>query len=598
MDAGTLQVKNIFGQDRRHIVPMYQRPYVWNKDDQWDPFWSDISRTADRRLAGEDVTPHFFGAIVLDQLPQPTGHLESRLIIDGQQRLTTLQIFLEAVADLCSQTEQHRHAASLRKLTRNDDPMSDDDDEEFKVWPTNVDQDHFRRVMRAESPEALLAEYDRKPTASSIGHPLGDAYLYFYGQLRSWVEQNGSDLGERVEALYTTVRDDLRLVVIDLSPQDDPQLIFETLNARGTPLLPSDLVKNFLLHRARHEGADVEKLYKQFWVHFDEDDRYWREEIGRGHTKRARIDTFLQHYLQARTVDEVASGKLYATFQAFAGDTHESSAEKHLEAMCRYSKTYQSFAKHPQGSPEAQFFTRIDTIGLRTAYPFLLELYQRFGGHENTVRSVLSDLESFLIRRMICMLNTRGYNRLFVDLIPSLDVDAGMVAESVRDALLSGDSEASRWPNDAEFREAWMRVPAYRRHAQYRIRLILEALEAALRTKKTEGLRFENDLTIEHLMPVNWREHWPLPRDLDETEAIETRESLIHTFGNLSLLTNSLNPSVSNGPWEQKREGILEHSALSLNRKLKDFDVLDEKAIAERGMDMFKAATKVWTYPG
>src|SRR6185369_15763873 len=113
----------------------------------------------------------------LDQLITQTGKVETRLVIDGQQRLTTLQILLEAFCDLCAERGHERHHKALIKLTRNDDPMSEDEDEEFKVWPTNVDQEHFRRVMRCQSPQELRKLYGTKANAE-VGHPIADGYLY------------------------------------------------------------------------------------------------------------------------------------------------------------------------------------------------------------------------------------------------------------------------------------------------------------------------------------------------------------------------------------------------------------------------------------
>src|SRR5271169_6829423 len=168
MDAGTLSIKTVFGQDRRHLVPLFQRPYVWKREVQWEPLWDDIRSVAERLHADQPTRPHFLGAVVLDQIRKPTGHLECRLLIDGQQRLTKIQIVLAAFADLCETLGQEKYHKALVKLTRNDDPMSEDPDEKFKVWPTNVDRDHFHRVMNAESPAALLTSRLSQLTMDAI----------------------------------------------------------------------------------------------------------------------------------------------------------------------------------------------------------------------------------------------------------------------------------------------------------------------------------------------------------------------------------------------------------------------------------------------
>ena len=108
MDAGTLSIKNIFGQDIRYIVPLFQRPYVWDRERQWEPFWDDVRMVSERVERKEPVVAHFFGAMVLDQVSNPTGHLETRWIIDGQQRFTTLQLLMEAFAETSEAWEKER----------------------------------------------------------------------------------------------------------------------------------------------------------------------------------------------------------------------------------------------------------------------------------------------------------------------------------------------------------------------------------------------------------------------------------------------------------------------------------------------------------
>ncbi len=187
MDAGTVSIRSVFGQDRRLVVPLFQRPYVWTQSLQWEALWEDIRGVAERQEQGLKVRPHFLGAIVLDQQPGPLGKLETRLIIDGQQRLTTIQIILEACVDVCNSLGLDRHQRAFIKLTRNDDPMNSDPDEEFKVWPTQVDRDAFRAVMRSESVEQVGAGLKKRELRSIRKHPIFLGYQYFYTEILSWV---------------------------------------------------------------------------------------------------------------------------------------------------------------------------------------------------------------------------------------------------------------------------------------------------------------------------------------------------------------------------------------------------------------------------
>src|SRR5574341_441630 len=292
-------------------------------------------------------------------------------MIDSEQRLTTLQLFLEAFSDICLTRGDERHRQALLKLTRNSDPLSEDKDDDFKVWPTNADRDHFRRVMEATSPADLLHKYDKRGSASLVGHHIADAYLFYSKAIDEWIGTS-KDAPKRIGALYQAIREHLQMVVIDLGRDDDAQMIFETLNARGTPLLPSDLVKNFLLHQLQKEGEDVDKLYAKYWSPFDQDDEYWREEIGRGHARRARIDIFLKHYLTLRKGDEVEVGHLYSAFRDFVRDG-DNGSRKHLQELQEYASVFRSFSKFKADSRRGRFFARLESMDVGTAYPFLLE---------------------------------------------------------------------------------------------------------------------------------------------------------------------------------------------------------------------------------
>jgi hypothetical protein len=591
LDANTLATRDLFGSDRRYLVPLFQRPYVWQRKQQWAPLWDDVQRIADARADGERTMPHFLGALVLDQVPNPTGHLETRLVVDGQQRLTTLQLLLEAFADITEGLEVEGYARALRKLTRNEDPLAKDENHVFKVWPTNADQEVFRTVMLAEDGEAVK---DRFPETLPL---LAEAYLFFHDRIHRWLRPAKAGFEDRVEALYDAVRTQLRYVVIDLTNEDDAQVIFETLNARGTPLLPADLIKNVLFHQARKNDEDLQLLYDRYWVQFDEDGAVWRMVRGRGHAARPVIDTYLQNYLSLRTRDVVAVSHLYSEYQDYMRTEVPGAVEEELERIRRYSEVFRSFEDFDPTSREGRFLNRLHAVNVTTAVPFLLALFDEYGEDRSTLVEVLDILESFLVRRFVANVTTRGYGRLFVELIPLLYQEKEPPALAITRILSESEVDVRRWPTDNEFKQAWTTRPLYGRIAQMRIRMLLEALEIGLRTRKSEDLHFREKLTLEHLMPQAWQAHYPLPGVRTDVEEIQEREALLHTIGNLTLLTSSLNPAVSNGPWEEKRPEILNHSALALNRSLMDKDTWNEDRIRERGEALFKVAREIWPPP-
>ena len=236
---------------------------------------------------------------------------------------------------------EHRYAKAFEKLVVNDVPLSDDPNDTFKVWPTNADREDFRSIMKAGAPSVV-----RKMNNSQVEDErlIPNAYLFFADTFDEWLGPAGTDdFRTRLNALYITLRDDLHLVVIDLEAQDDAQEIFETLNALGTPLLPADLVKNYLFRLAEVQGEDTKKLYERFWAAFDREQGYWRKQIRQGRLKRPRLDLFLNHFLTLMLGQEVVISQLFSDYRNFVENTNERSAVKHLELFRDYANVYKSF---------------------------------------------------------------------------------------------------------------------------------------------------------------------------------------------------------------------------------------------------------------
>ncbi len=594
MEAGTLSLKKIFGQDRRHVVPLFQRPYVWKRDDQWAPLWDDVRGLAERLVAGSEVRPHFLGAVVLDFAEYKYGDIETRIVIDGQQRLTTIQLMLEAFADIAVETGLDKVGRSLVKLTRNDEPMTDDPDSVYKVWPTNQDRECFRRVMDRRSPAEVLKDFNVASGATETGQSIADCYLFFHRQVEEWLGSDGHR-ERRAEALLESLRELVRMVVIELGEKDDAQLIFETLNARGTPLGPADLVKNYLFHVAQIEGVEqgLQGLYDKYWKPFEQEGEYWRRLVGRGHASRERLDTFLAHYLTLKERDVVPLAHLYSAFKAYATKRPELKSEDHLKELSHYARVFRGFDWCELGTDEQVFFERLGLLDITTVTPFLLELFARYRDDRDRLRRMLRDLESFLVRRTICKLSTRTYGRLFAELTRVFD--SGDAETELRAALLASEGEIGRWPDDEEFRQAWVTGELTRSQTQAKVRMFLEAIERQQHTVFTGKVIFQEKLTIEHILPRAWRSGgWPLP---DSGDA-DARDHLLHTIGNLTLLSGKLNPKVSNGPWESKRKAMGRHAKLIMNRDLTLHEEWNEGTIRARSAQLFKEAVNIWPHPG
>jgi hypothetical protein len=608
MQANAHDLTTVFAVRRQFFIPIFQRPYVWKQDEQWLPLWDDVTRIATHLLESRQglgtgkVKPHFLGAIVLDQHPVPVGKPEARSVIDGQQRLTTIQLLLMALRDsLLGREECERFTGSLDELIYNK-YVSDDD--KLKVLPTNVDEAIYRAVANTSSDKelaALIEEKNLNPSSRIV-----EAYRFFHASSEKWIAYDTEDWMTRAEALVDSLRQLIRLVVIDMDDQDEAQVIFETLNARGTPLLEIDLVKNHVFRMAKDEGQDIEKLYKKHWQPFEDSNDFWRDwEIRQGRLKRPAIEVFLQHYLTMRLKDDVPATKLFDVFKEWSFKSPDKCAEWHLEQLRRYAVHFRHFMEVESSTGEGVFFKRLGVIETTTIFPFLLDLYERTSDNaelKSLRNDVLTTLESFLVRRMVVRLTTKNYNRLFVDLQQEIansnPTDIGNV---VRTFLLKGEGDSVRWPNDDEFWKAWLFNPLYNEMKQSRVRLLLRAVEDDMPNSRTEGVYIKERLTIEHVMPQSWEQHWPLSDgEDDDAETIEAkksnRERIIQTLGNLTLLTQPLNSGVSNRPYSVKLEEILKYSKLNLNFQLSEFNEWDEDAIMTRSGKLFAVAKQLWPH--
>ena len=598
MKADTLTLKSLFQKDVRYVIPIFQRPYVWNQDDQWEPLWNDVRNTAERYLdelaladgnnplAEERTGTHFMGAVVLQQQPTASAEIETRSVIDGQQRLTTAQILMDAAQEVFEELDASAEAKRVSRLVLN---AYADGDEAFKLWPTSLDQGPFRAAMA-----------NGAPTAGHDDSLIVQAHDFFRLQIREWIEAALTDeeRAARIHGLEAAMFGLLEVVVIDLASADDAFVIFETLNARGTPLLASDLVKNFVLQTATAVGRDADELYERDWQPFE--DSWWRDEVRQGRIVRPRLDVFLNYWLVMETAEEVQSHEVFPKFKLHVEKEGKAISDV-VGQVRRVGETYRDFALVDPASHVGTFLYRWRTVDAGTVTPLLLWLFsepEQVVGAQQRLRAI-DAIESFLVRRMICRMTTKDYNRLFLELMSRLHGSApGEAADTVVAYLAGQPSESRRWPTDREVEHAILDLPLYRLLTRGRLRMVLEAIEDQLRGVLAEEAHVaRGSLTIEHVMPRSWQEHWPLGPVSDGAQAELDRERLLHSLGNLTLVNGRLNPKLSNAPWASKRDTLAEHTVLHLNKHLlntyKDTDWA-EATVRQRGTALAKVVKRIW----
>ena len=620
MKSDVLSPRDLFGSKEHFEVPAFQRPYVWTRDDQWSPLWDDVVRIATEYAVMKDRDPeskpdvhHFLGAIVIVTKLSTPGDVTRREIIDGQQRLTTIQLLLSAVQEAVRKRSHADMAEALRELVTNDSQRFVGKNERFKIWPARADRTAFVCAMEGTA-------------TCDHSHLIFEAHQFFTHAAEQWLAGWADDDGDlppstesrRAEALVAALAEGLLVVSIDLTGHDDPQLIFETLNDRGAPLLKADLVKNWLFRQGEILGSNVERWADELWAEFDEN--WWRYEIRQGRLMRARIDVFLQYWLTMRRHEEVRINETFREFVSFATPrlVSASDADDLLTELRHDADVFRSLAELDPATPPGRFYSRvIERLELAAMTPlFLWLLSDRNSVPPDQTKIALEALESWAVRRTLLLMTTKDMNKFSLTLLRALDSEGPHLAGHTVFRLLSEQVAETRvWPSDDTMMEKLPSIRLYWNVRQDRLRLILSAIEERLRSSSQmyEAVAIPDNLELEHVMPRGWRRYWN-PEPILDPVGEQRRDNLVNTIGNLTLVTRSLNASLSNRPWTDddacglkeggqpgrgKRHLLDEFSLLVLNKNIVSNNVSawTDKDIANRGEAMTKDVCMVWPGP-
>ncbi len=661
MKADPVTIRHLLENRQRFCVPIYQRHYVWTREKQWEPFWNDVRTKAIERLNGRDRRfSHFMGAVVLEvRATTSSKQVTSHQVVDGQQRLTTFQLYLAAARDYAKQAGFDDSVDLIEGYLINEKQhlMEDPDIEKFKVWPTEYDRELFQDIvltgrteLRKKYKQYFYKRHDKIYGYSTVPNLLG-AYGYFFDRIKHAVESDDleDDFAEtiesegdeitgdesrstevesetkerRLDALCEALVEEFKIVEIKLEEGDDAQVIFETLNERGEPLLAADLIRNNIFHRADARKEKAEKLFNQFWKEFE--DPFWSEMEKQGRYRKARIEFFLANFIAGKVAGEITLSKLFSEYKAFLKIQATSSCggypsvEAELQDLVIYGNHYRRLQERNDSDSLGHFATLLHPWDVTTVYPLVLRLWMEDELEVHEKISCLSLLLTFIVRRAICGLTTKNYNKFFLSVLRHLGAN-GYSYDSLATFLTGQNSESARFPKDREFENSWNSVPMYgSRLTPQRIRAVLEAIEIAKRNKFRETEQLTANLSVEHVLPSDWKDHWPLPDgeqatkseislaeilariDTQQNDArmnqIVRRQSMLNRFGNLTLLTKPLNSSVKNGPYIKKRKAYDDHSLLVLNREIIKKEHWNEDQIELRGRELFEVARDLWPYP-
>ena len=599
MDTSKPTVRQLFDPRIVYLIPNYQRTYVWNEYDQWEPLWLDITGiTTPPPGAGEQydpvsLKPHFLGATVLKEIQAPVENARRLVVVDGQQRLTTIQLLLTSVADAFRDYQELSHLEdSARNLTINWVSGAHSTSEPDKIHPLAGDFRSFTEVMKASR--------DADQT-STISGPIGDCYRFYRRRASQWLvdgEGSGLAIKDRANALLTAICDKLQVVAIYLNHDENESAIFEALNARGEPLSEWEKVKNYILFKAGvTPGIDQGELYEQYLLEFD--DRRWLVETGRGAGRRRMSDQFLDYWLESKLQRPINARRV---FREFRTELDRSDNLIDLEAWCiELRKDGQYFLRWQttqewDGDMETIFHGRRRAIDIGAIWPLLLAL-SRIETAPEDMRRCMGALDSFLWRRAIVGRQARNYDAIALELLnvlPKEPTGEMPFSNAIIEQLGKYALVRSHWPNDHEVRQAVLE----RNMPTWTIRQVLEAVERGMMRGKRPGNQYmSGGLPIEHLMPqTRSMEDWPLPANSDE-DAEVMRDEIIHRLGNLTLIEHGLNSKLSNRPWAEKQRILHEEDNLYINKELLNHapsSHWDEEQIRLRGERLADYIVKIW----
>lgn len=545
MQANETKLQNILEGTKQYVVPLFQRPYSWDKK-EWDTLWKDIVELCEPI----NPRPHFIGSIVsLPTISVPEG-VAKYLLIDGQQRLTTIFILLSILRDKAKNNENKEFADEINN-TLLVNPYKKDNDY-FKLMPTQDDRDIYKNIIKGEHNDAQSQ--------------IKNAYDFFEKKLRQ-IQLEHAKIKEVITNYFSVVS-------IVLDHDDNPYLVFESLNAKGKPLTQADLIRNYFFMRIHVD--------KQKEIH----DKFWQPMQNR---LTDNLTEYIRHFLM-RDGGNVKQNDVYHTIKETVSPTN---VIDYLQKLEKYSIYYQRFI-YPQYEPVKElkkYFNRLNRIEVTTAYPFILNIYNDYQENKLNVSQfveILKILENYLIRRFVCNIPTNQLNKIFPTIYNN-------ISKNNSEDFIQGLKlflQEKNYPKDNEFFLRFIQNKFYKKgvgDVNLKTKLILETFEESYGHK--EEPNFEN-LTIEHVMPQTLSETWQndIGKDWEETY-----ELLLDTIGNLTL--TAYNPELSNADFNTKKQ-IYNESHLELNKYFANLNSWTKAEIESRSELLANEALKIWNYFG
>lgn len=614
METLVRTVGQILEERTQFAVPVFQRHYVWTEKNQLEPLWDDILDNLDDALQGNPKRyPHYMGALIFTLGTAAIGRVPVKQVIDGQQRLTTFQVLLYALAEIARQREWEQVRETALSYVTNDREslMQDPQSERHKLLPTAYDRTVYTDISTL-SESALANKYSSLywggRLAQNRSPKLLLAYFFFIGKFKELLLRSDLDDSQekRLSAVLDVILNRFSIVVISLSDEDDAQTIFSTLNARGEPLNATDLIRNDIFHRAIKTKESAETLFADHWGQFETP--FWEQPERQGRVLKPRLEFFFANVLVAEMAREINLSKIYPEYRSYSTIKRYDTVKDELVAIKQYAAPYQELVERNTDGPLSNFATMMAAFDTSTMFPAAMAIAVHSDPAETA--DALLVITSYIIRRAVCSLDAKNLTKNTVSLVEFMQ-QHGFTTTSVRDFFRAQKPESSRFPTDAEFGSALLSRSAYGGGWDRRTRAMLLRLDMEAQEKFDDSVSFVEEFTLEHVMPIRWKTHWPLSNgetslydtfwelntatdvDIDIKHEIEERLAVVDTIGNLVLVNQAKNSKLSNASFDDKRP-LLSDSAVKLTRHVGSQETWGVDAIRARSKMLADLAIKAW----
>ena len=589
-------------------IPVYQRHYAWEPGEKFGPtqlFWEIVEEQAEKRLKEKHVDPHYFGAILVENKTEDIEGLQKGLqnydVVDGQQRLTTINVAMFAIIEVAGKFDCKKEIRDrLAKYVFNN-PQSENQSQ--KLIPTNFDRIQFGNLLSSAF-DLAQPKYQVNSNQAKKSR-IVQACDFFSEVFEKFVKERGvGDEFRAINTLIDTIVDGFELILIPLAKTDESQKVFESLNNTAKPLTTFDLIRNNVFYRAgKDPGSDIKLFDSPLWQQFE--DTFWEKHPGRS-DENTHIEAYIARMLivkkeekqQYLLMDRNSIFKEYKKFAEIQKDLGISVSSE-IEIISEYVNIYKylvgEIRKNPLGDDFNFGYFMHKTCKSMDFYPALFTICCSSVSTEEKQQMVYL-LESFVIRRHICKLTPKHYNRLaplvFYDSNSKLEKKPSY--EALYEFLKDSQAKDTRlFPGNDRIESACISVNFYARNKL--MNYIFDRIVASQTRDTFDEKRDTKGLTVDHILPVAWRDKDGWKNSLADF-AEEDIDIKINTIGNLTPMSKGLNSAKSNHDWDGEKgaRAWLSKCDLKLTRNLAEKESWNLSDISARSKELAAIICQIW----